>query len=392
MVTVLKSDSALDFKLSTHLLAVYLFLTPLDFFPIFPEIGVQRIFAFLPLLGSLFYVKSMRIYIDRYFFLPVIYTAFLIITSFYSFNVDETQQRILTTGTNIALILILSFLDYNSQEIRYLKKMIVFSGWLALALLVYTSRDIVAGRVTVAIGGAAEDYNNLVGYFIFTMIYYLDQLMNKKKLKYFAYVSIFLSAIFITGSRGGLIAVFGAALFYMLIWVRAQKLKYHVILRLILFISVLVLAVYFIFNMLPVELRERFIPTDGRFIDGADNRFEIWDSILDSFAAFPLANQLFGMGVGTVRHFALEGQVGHNIWLDSLIETGLFGTVFLFVFYFSFFKKAYTLKNHVVASSFFGYMILAMSLSLYRYRPLWNILLLILIIKNHGITEDVKNV
>jgi len=149
--------------------------------------------------------------------------------------------------------------------------------------------------------------------------------------------------------------------------------------------------VYLILSILPVELRERFIPTEGSFIEGAESRFDIWGSIIYKFTFSSLYNQLLGMGAGTVRHFAYEGQVGHNIWLDSLIETGLFGTVLLFVFYYSFLKKALTLKSYVVASSFIGYMIMALSLSLYRYRPLWNILLFVLILKNYAITEDVKS-
>ena len=391
MVTVLKRDNALDVKLSTHLLAIYLLLTPLDFFPVAQGVSLQRILAFLPLLGCLFYVKSMKIYFDRYFFLPVIYIAFLIITSFYSFDVDATQNRIFTIGTNLGFILLLSFLDYNSKEIRYLIKIIVLSGWFALLLIIYTSGDLVADRVTVAIGGAAEDYNLLVGYFMFAMIYYIEQLMNKKKIKFFAFILIFLASIFITGSRGGLIAVFGAAIFYMLTWAKAQKFKFHVILKFILYLTILVLGVYLILSILPVELRERFIPTEGSFIEGAESRLDIWGSIIYKFTSSPLFNQLIGMGAGTVRHFAYEGQVGHNIWLDSLIETGLFGTVVLFVFYYSFLKKTLTLKSYVVASSFIGYMIMALSLSLYRYRPLWNILLFVLILKNYSITEDVKS-
>jgi len=386
MASALNSNYIHNFKVSTHFLAIYIILAPLDFLPLFPGVSFQRVLALLPILGSLFYISSMKIYIDRFFLLPILYTTFLVVTTFYSVNYEATQLRILTTGTNIFLILLLGSLEYSSNEIDYLKKMFVLSGWVALLLILYSTRGLVTDRITVTLGGAQEDHNNLVGYFIFTIIHSIEQYINKKKLRHLGIIFIFLVVVIVTGSRGGLLAVLGASASYMIFWAVQHQLKFSVILKTIVLFLLILGIIVLIVNFLPLEMRERFIFDEGQFLQGGETRFEIWNSIIDSFVNAPILNQIFGYGAGTVREFSLDRQVGHNIWFDALIETGIFGIILLFIVYISFYKKVSSLKSYIVASTFIGYMLMAMSLSLYRFRPIWNILLLIIILKNYNIT------
>lgn len=374
-------NSEKKIRVVTWSLALYFFLTPFDFFPIIPGASLIRFVALFPLFALLFYVNSMKIYADRYFFLPVVYTGFLVLTSMYSVSFSDSQVRVISTATNIALILLLAMIDYRRHEIQLLRKAIIYSGWLTAILLLHASRGLTAERLTIAIGRDAEDPNYLVGYLMFVLIHYLERYLSQKKLRYLTFTAVFIAFIFMTGSRGGLLAVIGASLFFIFLWMRRQNLKLSVIFKSVFMAGILALTIYFVFFNLPIELRDRFTLFDEIIEEGGSGRTRIWANVIESFNNGSFINKLFGMGVATTTMFT-DGRVAHNIWLDALLETGIIGTAILFLFYFEFIKKVYKLKDHIVTSVFFGYMLMALSMSLDRYRPIWNILLFILIIKN----------
>ena len=94
----------------------------------------------------------------------------------------------------------------------------------------------------------------------------------------------------------------------------------------------------------------------------------------------PIFNKLFGMGAATIKHFTY-GRSGHNIWIESLMEIGIIGISILGIFYIVFILKSFKMGEHIVFACFMGYIIMTLSMSLYSYKPIWNILLLILILK-----------
>jgi O-antigen ligase len=120
-----------------------------------------------------------------------------------------------------------------------------------------------------------------------------------------------------------------------------------------------------------------FISTDG----GA-GRLDIWKSILSNYNSSTELKKFFGWGAGTIPYFTYNGEVGHDIWIESLVEIGIIGVMILFIFYYIYFRKACRIREYVVAASFIGYMIMTLSLSLYSYKPIWNIILLIILLKN----------
>jgi O-antigen ligase len=282
-------------------------------------------------------------------------------------------------------------INYNKNEIKVLRKAFIYSGWIAAILLLYAGAGYAPGRLAITLAGAAEDPNYSVGYMMFILLYSLEQHLRNKKLSYLGLFALFIGLVFLTGSRGGLLAVLGASLFLLVLWMKEQKLKLSAMSRIVLVVGIIALIIYFIFANLPLELRNRFILSAELLEAGGSGRIIIWTSIIESFSVAPLINQLFGMGAATVSFFSHNWAVGHNIWLDSLIETGIIGTVILFAFYFSFLKKAYDLMEHVVASALFGYMLMALTMSLYSYRPIWNILLFILILNNSTRIPKVEN-
>ncbi|WP_223592359.1 O-antigen ligase family protein [Neobacillus bataviensis] len=373
-----------NIKIITMLLAFYLFLAPLDFLPVIPGVSVSRFLILIPLGVSIFYLKNMKIRLDKFLIIPILYVMVVMVTMFYSHDLSETIQRTISIGQNIGVIIILSLLSYNRTEIRLLKRAIVFSGWLTLLLMYFYSdtQSILGGRLTVSVNGVYQDPNYLTGFLIFSIMFYFEDLIKNRSKASIVKLGVFLIFVLLTGSRGGFLAIVGSILIYSLIWTRTKKFKPSSLIILISFILIMSTIFNIALNMLPETVAQRY-DASYSLNDNAAGRGDIWESLIFSYEQSPGFNKFFGWGAGTIRYFTYNGNVAHNIWLESLIEIGVIGVLMLFILYFSYIRKAFKLKEYVMATCFIGYMIMAMSMSLYSYKPIWNIILLIMILKNN---------
>lgn len=373
-------------KVSTWFMSVYLLLTPLDFMPVLQGVSISKILIFLPIGGCLLFLKSMKVRIDKYYIIPILYITMNMMTIIYSRDSSMTMQRTISVLLNISVILILPMLKYNKTEIKVLKNSIVLSGWLTILLMLIYSSEF-DGRLTVVINGTYQDPNYLTGGMIFSIVYYLEEFMIKKKFVSLVKFSVFLIFVLLTGSRGGTIAILASSFFYIASRIKSSKIK----ISSILFIISLVLGLGLVFNLvislLPDTLAQRY-DISYTLADGGANRFNIWRVILYNFERASLFNKFFGMGAGTIRYFTYGGFVGHNVWVESLMEIGIIGVSILFSFYLMYIVKAYKIGEYVVFASFIGYLIMTLSMSLYSYKPIWNILLLIMILKNNRVTAN----
>jgi O-antigen ligase len=283
---------------------------------------------------------------------------------------------------NIGALLVLSMVTYCQKEINLLKKAVVYSGWLTLLLMIfYAQVDIFSGfRLTVVVNGVYQDPNYLIGFVIFpTLYYYYDFLENRKKMSLFKML-IFMVFILLTGSRGGLLAMGSAILLLTLAWIIEKGIKSSAVLKISGVLILLTAAFFVALQVLPQEIVSRF--TIASVLEsGGSGRTTIWAMAIDAYKDFSIFHKLFGYGAGTITYFT-DGIVAHNLWLESLLEIGVIGTLIFIIFYLTYFKKAVDMKDYVVLASFFGYIVMSMSLSLYSFKPIWNIMLLILILKN----------
>lgn len=376
-------------NIGTWFLGIYLIFAPLDFLPIIEGLSFSKLLISLPIAGNIIYLKNYKIHMDKFLIIPILYIMASMLSIFYSVNVSDTTDRIITLSLNIGTALFLSLRSYNAKEILFLKKSIVYSGWVTLFLaLIYSDTNIMSGRLTIIVNGYYQDPNYLTGFLIFAITYYFDDYMQLERKNSVAKMIIFLVFILLTGSRGGLLAVIGTIIFHSITLSTNKRHKLLAIVKIIAVIVFLGVLYGLIINVLPENIASRYTYESIIGSGGTGRvRFEIWRIILYRYNILPVFNKVFGNGAGTVRYFAFD-QVAHNIWIENLIEIGLFGTFIFFIYYYVYVMKSIKDKEYVVASSFIGYIIMGMSMSLYSYKPIWNVLLLILIIKNHGIKNN----
>ncbi|MEH6949463.1 O-antigen ligase family protein [Bacillus sp. JJ634] len=316
-------------KIITWLLAFYLLLAPLDFLPVIPGVSLSRVLVFIPLIGFFLYLKDIKMRLDRFFVVPVVYVMLTMLTIFFSYDPSSTMQRIITIGMNIGVILVLSMLSYNKKEINILIRAMLYSGWVTLLLMVlFQDTDILQGRMTIIVNGAYQDPNYLTGFLLFSILYYFDDFINNKQKKSIIKMSIFLIFVLLTGSRGGMLGALGAILFYILIWIKSNRMKLSSIFTIISLILISVIFVILAGDILPEDMRERYTVSSVEE-SGGSGRTDLWDTTLQRYGEFSAFNKLFGGGAGTTPYFTY-GHSSHNIWIDSLIEMGLVGSFILF--------------------------------------------------------------
>ncbi len=370
-------------------LSVYLFLMPFDFYPLIEGISVSRLLVFLPLLGALFEMKSFKTFKGESFWV-LWYFASVSLTYFYSIDKSLTKERIISLFLNFVVIILFSMRPYSRDEIEKLFNAVALSGWLFLVLTLLYG-EFKYGRLFVVIGGLQQDPNYFCGFIIFPICYYLWRFLENSKFWNLVSALILSVPIFLTGSRGGLIALLGSVFILFVIYIKRGDSSRFV--KFFFAALVILLVVLVFWRYLPENITNRFT-LEYTLEDNGAGRFRIWEEIIEGFKNSELWNQAFGHGAATVKNFNSRQQVAHNIYIETLIETGVTGILMLLLMYFKYGAMALKLKEGFLVASFTGYMIMTLSMSLYSYKPIWNIMLLIVILTvyNKGEISDNQSV
>lgn len=364
-------------RIIVYALWMYLFLTPLSFIGFIPGISFTRMIVFLPLFVSIFYINRMKLIFDRLIILPITYIFILLLSVFFSIDQSVSAERVFSVAQNIGVILLFSSIQFNKNELKVIKHGIVASGWFTFGLLLLFAEPLGdTFRISINIGGISQDPNDLVGYIMFSLVFYFSEVFLKRSFKAILLLFPFITILLLTGSRGGMISVLFAMVMFIIINSNFS-VKYFVNVALVLIFMFIIFDISK--SLLPVELITRYSFEFTEF-DGGAGRFAIWDSLLNYWKDSSLFRKLFGWGTGTVQNYSYGKTVAHNVWIEALLEIGVVGLLALVVFYFSFFYKAYKEKQFVIFATLCGIIIMTLSLSLYSYKPLWNLFFLIIVI------------
>lgn len=373
-----------NIRIITMILSVYFFLLPLDFFPVLPGTSILKIFAILPMMIILIKINEIRIRFNKLTILPILHLTILWISLFTTIDQNLSMQRILTIFLNTALLLLVTSIDYSNNEIEFIIKSMVFSGVLTIILLLFFSdkTSLGQGRVTITINGIRQDPNYLCGFFILPIMYHLSRSLEKIKIIDISAVIAYLVAVISTGSRGGLIAII-VSIFALIL--RKHKNMIKIVISLVFVVAIVAMIISFI----PETVVERF-SLDFTIEDGGANRFSIWKDIINNYSNFNIFKKLFGSGTATIRNFNHHNNVAHNIWIESLCETGFIGLIIIVGLYSVYYIKSIKLEEQFLSATLIGYIIMTFSMSLYAYKPIWNIFVIILIISNKQKNEKFK--
>lgn len=252
----------------------------------------------------------------------------------------RTLHSLYTLGGLFLIYLSSSIIPVKERDYQRLMYFIVVGGLIASAVSILsfarglTYEETLRASLVIATE-RREDPNEFATSLILPLMLALGWLVtgtNKaKRLFGGVFALVMLTAIVLTGSRGGMLGAL-AGLTVLVTGVRG----WHTRLKLISIGLIVVLALFII--PLPSQLVVRFSPTNVMQSGGA-GRLAIWQVGWSAFLERPFAGygydnfayayELFRMQFPQTGYFIREFQVAHNIYLQALVELGILGGVIL---------------------------------------------------------------
>ena len=364
-------------------LIIYLVALPLNAVNIGAFGSALKILAVLPILVALLSGNKMQL--QKPLKWQFYFTIFAIMSIAWSTAYTLSISRGITYLLLFALLLSASFFQFDEKELNKVKLALVWSSRITVVLLLIFG-DIIDGRLWLR-GIISEDPNYVCAYFAFGVIFSLNRIIwNKRiflKIGGVFELCLYVLVVFLTGSRGGFLAILSAIGLYIITFSKNEE-KY-IAAKIICFIFVFI-AINIIFDNLPEKLRMRF-SFDSVADSGGSGRMELWKNAIDIFKSANIFKKVFGFGTGTVMYNMLQlnysrADVVHNIFLEILVELGIIGLVIYSIAIFFFAKKAFQNEDKFAFAVIGCMIVLSLSTSIYAFKPYFNIMLYILMLQN----------
>ena len=223
------------------------------------------------------------------------------------------------------------------------------------------NQDMVAGvRLSLQIGDTLQD-PNWIAIFLFAPFCCGLKLTQKKqvmlKIVGLALVSFSTYVVFLTGSRGALLGLIAA----MIVWLKVSLKKTHIVGILLIMVVFFLVARFFYSFFVPnvdIDLLERY--TTGEV--GKD-RALIWSRLIPEYFNGNVVEIFLGRGPGSCLRDV--GMSAHNMFLEQIFQTGLFGLTLLIIFLIQIFSDTIKNKNDI------GLYIITALFTLSLTTPIW---------------------
>lgn len=299
------------------------------------------------------------------------FTLSTIITLFVDYSITSIDY-VIGYCLNALLYICLSVVKYSDRELKLLEDVQILL-LLVLLGITFFSNGSEFNRSTLKIFGQTCDPNYFVGYFIFPLSITMKRIIQSKyRIAYVLLAFLGIYCVFLSGSRGGLIAIVGLIMAFALIYPPKIKHKIFAFLAGCIFI---LLAWFLVFPFLPENIIAR-MSVNNVIETGGTGRWYIWKSMLDEIINSP-NDLLFGRGIHAMHEIFLNGKwdmaVAHNQMIQVLYNQGLIGLIAFTVLTTGCFLNCIR-KRKTVSVAIIGMMALSISLSFNQTtRTFWNL-------------------
>lgn len=230
----------------------------------------------------------------------------------------------------VGLLVILTSIPLDKKTIDS----IVNTMWLGSGIIGVLSlflshpyHGVVATRQVLYLFGQEADPNNQAAFLLVGLTISLFNLLSlhKDRILSFATIAVNAYALFMTGSRGGLVGLACVGVVLFLALCQEGRLKGKI--KLIVVSVVICIALYYIANrFLPADIFERIFNFSS--YEGGSERDIIWKNGWKLFMSD--FNFLFGAGWGSYWGYNGFFVAMHNTFLSMLCDVGMFGCLIFF--------------------------------------------------------------
>ena len=296
-------------------------------------------------------------------------TAFTLFVAYDENSIDYVVGYFL----NAALYMCLTVVHYNDRERKLFEDIQIVLLAILVAVTLFSNSSVL-DRTTLVIFGQACDPNYFVGFFVFPLAVTMKKIAQSRyRIAYILLSLLSIYCVFLSGSRGGLLAIIVTVVAFAFIY--PQNVKYKMMV-LVSGCSFMLFAWFFVLPFLPENIVER-MSIDRIVETGGTGRWDIWGSMLSEIVNSP-DKLFFGRGIRAMHKIFLGKEwqevVAHNQIIQILYNQGLVGLgAFAVLTAGSFFRCIR--KRKVVSIAIIGMMALSISLSFNQTtRTFWNLI------------------
>lgn len=373
------------------LLLLYIICLPLNAIRLGSWGAALKILAVLPVVVALF--GGERISLRAPVLLQILFTVFALFSVAWTVQLDESTDRAISYVLLLALLLSGAAFRYTEEDTKRIKNALIWSSRLT-ALVMFIFAEYVGGRFQLA-GTIEEDPNYLCAYLAFGVVHTIEVLVGtdtpRNKILHALELLVYFYLIFVSGSRGGLLAVGAGAGAYLIVYHggSAKSIFKKVLLVILVFGLIAV-----IIHQLPENLKTRFT-IENVTESGGTGRVDLWEQAIDLFANSNGLRQFFGYGTATVRRCFImydypDINVVHNMFLETMVELGIVGLIIYSATIFAFIKASYKFVDKYAFAVMFSMLVMSLSTSIYTFKPYFNIMLFIIILQNAQLKYEEK--
>ena len=371
-------------------IALYFLLVFCDTFTIGNTTLLKK-YAIILVVLFLTQLHKISINVDEVFLLQLAYIFICGISVVYSINFDASLSMFISIAMNVGLVIICSIIPFSKKEIDLFRKSMVFGGLLILLIAVFYAEFSYGGRLTISIIGEGADENTLNGYIIYAFSYFVyNFILGKRRALAITMSMMCLIFVFLTGSRGALVAFLMVLIVSMIIGFINGGEQRRRALTILGGIAIFSCFYETIISFFPDKLAERY-SLNYILLNGTTGRSDIWEALLTRLFNDKISVVLFGNGIGTSQYYNdINNLVAHNLFIEIIVGVGVLGLlVYLCLLYFIF-KKALKNQQYIEFIALCGLITLSMTLSLVTYKPIFNMFFLIQVSSN--LAKNQKNV
>ncbi len=362
------------------LIAFYFFLS--FFEPYFSgTIGsITRYYIFVVMIVAI-YNQGFKIKKYRYIIMFLLWLAYKFFTLLWTTNYTVFNQHVVTTVGMIGLLVALS--SYTSK--KPLIKLILIAEWVGSftigVLAIFNSVPFLGRfheRMVLQLFGQTLDPNNEAAFLAVAVAISLYMITVEKKwvLINAAAVLVNTYALFMTGSRGGLVTL--VCLFISLVFISKRNVSFKI--SLLIGAVILIMVTYFIAkSYLPRDIFNRLFTVSS--YEGGSTRTDLWSVALDLIMQD--LNFIFGAGWGA--YLGYQGLTGtlHNTFISMLCDVGILGSFIFWQPIVSSCKKMISSQNILPVLLIITGFVPSFFIEAINKRFFWNAILFLFIFYNY---------
>jgi O-antigen ligase len=384
LITTALAPFAIYFTLKRPLLfpfGLYIMLVPLDGI-LGATTTITRVLAVVTGVALLFHIILTRRVLapPKSWYVWAVYVLLASLTALWTMDPEATAATLIQLLQLFAFFTVIAIFPAEPKDVRLVGGMVVASGvllagWGLIGYLggLRTQED----RLTVAFNGLLIDPNHIAAALILPIAIAVGALISSRdvRLRFASLVStlILIAATFLTGSRGGLIALVVTLLY--IAWRTRYRLQILVLMTLGGLASLALPTVW-----------DRF---QDKGLAGGSGRVFIWDAAQAALKDHWLAGAGLGAFPAAYNHvlFAIYQPVfqgwsrpAHNAYLSAFVEVGIIGGVIHLWAWWQSYRDSR--GNVVIEAGIVGLAVASFFLDILGFKYIWLAFSMALLVKN----------